>query len=95
MCAVRQHVVTCRYDLAAPKHHASVDCGLFMIGYAICTPAISFHQAEMLAVRRELNQQLVSLGGSPCQVISLPCHDHMHISQLIAMDLCCRYHNYC
>ena len=56
----------CRYESAAPIQGATVDCGLFVIGYAIAKlrglPLLLFDQANMPAMREALAEDLLGLG---------------------------------
>ena len=57
-------VYPCSYEKSAPAQHASVDCGLFVTGYAISqlrSQAFSFEQADMPVMRKELAEQLIIL----------------------------------
>ena len=55
----------CRYESAAPIQGATVDCGLFVIGYAIAKlrglPLLLFDQANMPAMREALAEDLLGL----------------------------------
>ncbi|KAL0027768.1 hypothetical protein WJX77_003718 [Trebouxia sp. C0004] len=55
-----------RYESAAPMQGATVDCGLFVIGYAIAKlrglPLQLFDQANMPAMREALAENLLRLG---------------------------------
>ena len=63
----------CRYESAAPIQGATVDCGLFVIGYAIVKlrglPLLLFDQANMPAMREALAEDLLGLG----MVLTLVC----------------------
>ncbi len=59
-------MLCCRYESAAPIQGATVDCGLFVIGYAIAKlrglPLLLFDQANMPAMREALAEDLLGLG---------------------------------
>jgi len=57
--------IPCRYETAAPAQHDSLDCALFVLGYAIAKlrgSLMSFEQADMPVMRRQLTEQLLRLG---------------------------------
>lgn len=73
--------------MAGPQHaNASVDCALFVVAYAIAKlrgSLMRFEQAVMAVMRRQLSEQLLSLGKTHLSlVLSLISSDFM-------IEYCC------